>query len=101
MDPGGSYVRPHPVQPLIFAPAGRTIASLPRLGAGDALDVRRVEVLPHGEELDPDRPTVVLVDAALALRSGGPGMLGSLAPYAAFVGLGEEGEQEQIGRAHV
>ena len=94
MDPGGSYVRPHPVQPLIFAPAGRAIASLPRLGAGDALDVRRVEVLPHGEDLDPERPTVVLVDAALAMRSGGPGMLGSLAPYAAFVGIGEEGEQE-------
>lgn len=94
MDPGGSYVRPHPVQPLIFAPAGRAIASLPRLGAGDALDVRRVEVLPHGEDLDPERPTVVLVDAALAIRSGGPGMLGSLAPYAAFVGIGEEGERE-------
>jgi len=82
------------VQPLIFAPAGRAIASLPRLGAGDALDVRRVEVLPHGEELDPERPTVVLVDAALAMRSGGPGMLGSLAPFAAFIGIGEEGEQE-------
>jgi HD-GYP domain-containing protein (c-di-GMP phosphodiesterase class II) len=82
------------VQPLILAPAGRAIASLPRLGAGDALDVRRVEVLPHGEDLDPERPTVVLVDEALAMRSGGPGMLGSLAPFAAFIGIGEEGEQE-------
>jgi HD-GYP domain-containing protein (c-di-GMP phosphodiesterase class II) len=82
------------VQPLIFAPAGRAIASLPQLGTGDALDVRRVEVLPHGEDLDPERPTVVLVDAALAMRSGGPGMLGSLASYAAFVGIGETDERE-------
>lgn len=46
------------------------------------------------EALDPERPTVVLVDAGLAERSGGPGMLGALAPFVAFVGLGEPGERE-------
>ena len=82
------------MQPLIFAPTGRTIAALPTLGAGDALDVRRVDRLPDGESLDPERPTVVLLDAGLAERSGGPGMLGGLAPHVAFVGLGEPGESE-------
>jgi len=82
------------VQPLILAPVGRTIAALPLLGTGDALDVRRVTVLPHEGELDPERPTVVLVDAALADRSGGVTKLGSLAPFAAFIGLGEAGERE-------
>ncbi len=46
------------------------------------------------EALDPERPTVVLVDAATAERSGGPGALGALAPFVAFVGLGEPGERE-------
>ncbi len=82
------------MQPLIFAPAGRTIAALPSLGAGDAMDVRRVQRLPGPDELDPERPTVVLVDAALAATSGGPGMLGALTPFVSFVGLGEAGERE-------
>ena len=82
------------MQPLILTPAGRAIAALPRLGAGDALDVQRVTILPHGEDLDPERPTVVLVDAALADRSGGPAVLGSLAQFAAFIGIGDTGEQE-------
>lgn len=64
------------------------------LGAGEAFDVQRVERLPAMDALDPERPTVVLVDAALADRSGGPGALGALAPFVAFVGLGEPGERE-------
>lgn len=94
MDPGGSYVRSHSVKPLVFAPTGRVIAALPNLGAGDALDVRRVDVLPPADAFDPERPTVVLVDRALAERSGGPGMLGTLASFAAFIGLGEAGETD-------
>ena len=80
------------MQPLVFAPAGRALAAFPALGSGTALDVRRVEALPAAEALDPERPTVVLLDAALAERSGGPGALGALAAYVAFVGIGEEGE---------
>ncbi|MBP7550434.1 MAG: GAF domain-containing protein, partial [Gemmatimonadaceae bacterium] len=80
------------MQPLVFAPAGRALAAFPALGSGNALDVRRVEALPAAEALDPERPTVVLLDATLAERSGGPGALGALAAYVAFVGLGEEGE---------
>ena len=82
------------MQPLILTPLGRAIAALPHLGAGDALAVHRVRVLPRGEDLDPERPTVAFVDAALAERSGGAGTLGSLAAFVAFIGLGEPGEQE-------
>lgn len=82
------------MQPLIIAAEGRAIAALPTLGAGDALVVQRVERLPDPEALDPERPTVVLLDEALATRSGGPGRLGALASVVAFVGLGEAGETE-------
>ncbi|MDH5234322.1 MAG: GAF domain-containing protein [Gemmatimonadota bacterium] len=82
------------MQPLIIAPEGRVIAALPTLGAGDALAVERVARLPEPEALDPERPTVVLLDEALAGRSGGPGVLGTLASVVAFIGLGEPGETE-------
>ena len=82
------------MQPVIFAPAGRAIPALPSLGAGDAFDVRRVARLPDEDAIDHERPTVVLLDAALLAASGGPGMVASLAPFVAFVGLGEAGEHE-------
>ena len=82
------------MQPLIFAPAGRALATIPQLGRGDALDVRRVEHLPSVDELDPERPTVIVLDTALARRSRGSAALGSLATYVAFIGLGEAGETE-------
>jgi HD-GYP domain-containing protein (c-di-GMP phosphodiesterase class II) len=82
------------VQPLVLAPAGRALAPFPALGSGNALDVRRVDRLPEAEELDPERPTVVLLDEELASRSGGPAALGALAPYVAFVGIGASGETE-------
>ncbi len=68
------------------------IAALPTLGAGDALAVQRVERLPDVESLEPERPTVVLLDEGLAERSGGTGALGALASSVAFIGLGEPGE---------
>ena len=82
------------MRPLIIAPEGRAIAALPTLGVGDALVVQRVSRLPEAESLDPERPTVVLLDEALAHRSGGTGALGGLASVVAFVGLGEAGETE-------
>jgi len=82
------------VQPLIIVPAGRVIAGLPTLGVGDAFAVQRVEQLPAMETLDPERPTVVLIDVALAERSGGVAALGALAPFVAFIGLGEAGERD-------
>jgi HD-GYP domain-containing protein (c-di-GMP phosphodiesterase class II) len=80
------------VQPLILAPAGRAIAAMPMLGNGNALDVRRVERLPVIDELDPERPTVVLLDTTLAKASGGGVGLAMLATYASFIGLGDPGE---------
>ena len=66
----------------------------PTLGSGDALDVRRVAALPPLEALDPERPTVVLLDDAFATATGGPAALGALAPYVAFIGVGAPGEVE-------
>lgn len=64
------------------------------LGVADALDVRRVAALPTLEGIDPERPTVILLDTSLANRSGGGVGLGALAPHVAFVGLGDAGESE-------
>ncbi len=88
------------MKPLVLAPVGRAIASLAQLRAGDAFDVHRVELLPTSEMLDPERPTVILVDRALVERSGGPDLLGTLAPFAALIGLGEPGEPEPSALMH-
>ncbi len=64
------------------------------LGAADALDVRRVDAIPGLEEINPERPTVVLLDTRVANRSGGGIGLAPLAPHVAFVGLGDEGEAD-------
>lgn len=64
------------------------------LGAADALDVRRVDAIPGLEEINPERPTVVLIDTRVANRSGGGIGLAPLAPHVAFVGLGDEGEAD-------
>ncbi len=82
------------MQPVIYAPAGRAIPAFPSLGVGDAFDVRRVARLPDEEGIDHERPTVVLLDAALLAASGGPGAVAALAPSVAFVGLGDAGERE-------
>ena len=64
------------------------------LGSGSALDVRRVERLPTVDDIDPDRPTVIVLDAALAVRSGGAVALAALASCVAFVGIGDGDETD-------
>lgn len=79
------------MQPLVLVPEGRSIASLPTLGADErALDVRRVHRLPTATELPDDRPVVVFVTEAFA--HGSAAHLAPLAERAALVGLGEPGE---------
>ena len=63
------------------------------LGSADTLEVRRVDALPTPTELDPARPTVILLDRRLVESAGdGPRIIAELAGIAAIVGLGEPGE---------
>ena len=59
------------MKPLLIAPAGRVLGSVPLGRRGDDLEVRRVPVLPTAAAIDTVRPTVVLVDHALLRALGG------------------------------
>ncbi len=83
------------MQPLVLVPEGRSIPSLPTLGADSAIEVRRVQALPLASELTDERPIVAFVDAALA--HGHAAHLAPLAERAALVGLGEPGEAAPSG----
>lgn len=76
--------------PLVLLPEGRTLPSLPTLGADPGLEVRRVATLRTVTDLPADRPVVAFVDAALA--EGHTAHLALLAERAALVGLGEPGD---------
>src|ERR1051325_744083 len=79
-------------RPLLIAPAGRVARGLP-LGDADTLAVPRVERLPSPSELDPARPTVVVVDRKLVVDGGDNGRrIAELAGIAALIGLGDPGE---------
>ncbi|HVY64366.1 MAG TPA: GAF domain-containing protein, partial [Gammaproteobacteria bacterium] len=70
---------------------GRAMAALDGL----AVEVRRVPLLPAVAALDPERPTVVILDRTLAESTGDDrGAIEALAGVAALVGLGEPGAAE-------
>jgi len=83
------------MKPLILISVGRAVPALDDLAGRGDVEVRRVPVLPSLAELDAERPTVVLLDRALAK---GPldahPALAPLAAQAAIVGLGDPGEGE-------
>ena len=63
------------------------------LGDADTLEVHRVDALPAPAELDPARPTVILLDRRLVLTANDDRrVIAELAGIAALVGLGEPGE---------
>jgi HD-GYP domain-containing protein (c-di-GMP phosphodiesterase class II) len=84
--------RPLP-RPLLLSPRGR-LDSVPPLGrtTGD-LELRHVDTLPLAASLDPERPTIVIVDRGL-LSVGTRGDLEALANVAALIGVGARGELE-------
>jgi HD-GYP domain-containing protein (c-di-GMP phosphodiesterase class II) len=79
------------VQPLVLTSVGRAIPALDGL----AVEVRRVPLLPAVATLDPERPTVVWLDRALADSVGDDRHgIEALAAVAALVGVGGPGEAE-------
>ncbi len=83
------------MKPLLITAVGRTITSAPLGRREDDIEVRRVPVLPTPGALDPERPTVILLDRTLLHSIGDDRQqLVSLAGLAALVGHGEPGEDE-------
>jgi len=76
-------------------PGGRASRGLPLGDDNGTIEVRRVASLPRAADLDPARPTVVLLDRRL-LGSGDDDRrcVAELAGVAALVGLGDPGEME-------
>jgi len=74
---------------------GRAISSAPLGRREDDVEVRRVPALPTPATLDPERPTVIVLDRPL-LHSAGDDQerLRELAARVALVGLGDAGEDE-------
>jgi HD-GYP domain-containing protein (c-di-GMP phosphodiesterase class II) len=83
------------VRPLLITATGRAIASAPLGRREDDVEVRRVPALPTPATLDPERPTVIVLDRCLLDSAGGDqARLRSLARHVAMVGLGDAGEDE-------
>jgi HD-GYP domain-containing protein (c-di-GMP phosphodiesterase class II) len=82
-------------KPLLIAAVGRTISSAPLGRREDDVELRRVPALPTAASLDPERPTVIVLDRALIASAGDDvERLRELAKRAALVGLGDPGEAE-------
>ena len=83
------------MKPLILCSIGRAVTALDALTSREAVEIRRIPLLPAVASLDAERPTVVLVDRALVLSTAGDlGALNALAAQAALLGVGEPGETE-------
>ena len=83
------------MKPLVLTSIGRALPALDALTATDGVEVKRVPLLPAASALDAERPTVVLLDRALAQSTGEErALFAQLAEQAALVGLGERGETE-------
>jgi hypothetical protein len=86
---------PPPAKPLILLAHGRVVGTAPLGRSQEGVELRRVLGLPRAAALDPDRPTVILLDRALLAGAGaGREQLAELARVAAIVGLGNPGESE-------
>ncbi|HEX4682346.1 MAG TPA: HD domain-containing phosphohydrolase [Gemmatimonadaceae bacterium] len=83
------------MKPLLIVALGRTVSDAPLGRRGDDIEVRQVPVLPSPHTLDPERPTVILLDRALlGAAAGDAATIGDLARRAAIVGFGDSGEVE-------
>jgi hypothetical protein len=78
-------------RPVLITSAQRTIPSLPLTRREDDLELRKVPALPPINSIDPDRPTVVVIDDALLMGVDEP-MIEQLSKRAALVGIADNHE---------
>ncbi|MFN2564837.1 MAG: HD domain-containing phosphohydrolase [Gemmatimonadaceae bacterium] len=82
-------------KPLILLAHGRVVGNAPLGQSDDGAELRRVLGLPRAAALDPERPTVILLDRTLLAGAGaGRAQLAELARVAAIIGVGDPGQTE-------
>ncbi|HET7456918.1 MAG TPA: HD domain-containing phosphohydrolase [Gemmatimonadaceae bacterium] len=88
-------VRPAPLlRPLLLVRQGRVVPQ-PVMALADGVEIRRVPALPEVADVDPLRPTVVLLDRAVLMRLAAPRVqLTALAAVASLVVVGDPGDRE-------
>jgi HD-GYP domain-containing protein (c-di-GMP phosphodiesterase class II) len=79
------------VRALLITSAARKIPALPISRRQDDLELRKVTALPQVQSLDPERPTVVVLDHTL-LVGVDEATIEALSRRAALVGIGDSGE---------
>jgi len=83
------------LKPLLIAAVGRALAAVPFGRREDDIELRRVPALPVASTLDPERPTVVLLDRGLLHSIGADrDRLTDIGRVAAIVGIGDDGDVE-------
>ena len=83
------------MKPLLIAAAGRALTSAPLGRREDDIEVRRVPAFPTTSALDPERPTVILLDRTLLHSIGDDrSRLADVAKVAALVGYGDPDDRE-------
>ncbi|MDQ3995819.1 MAG: hypothetical protein M3303_02240, partial [Gemmatimonadota bacterium] len=58
------------MKPLVLLAHGRVVGSAPLGRSDNGVELRRVLGLPRAYALDPDRPTVILLDRSLLAGAG-------------------------------
>jgi len=87
-------------RPLVVASRG-WLTTRPGLAAGFDVEVRGVRELPSATDLDPCRPTVLLLDASLTAGPHAADRLPALAEIAALVAVAEPGEPDPSPGPHM
>ena len=81
------------VKPLLFLPLGRVLGDAPLGATPGEIEITRGNTLPDPADLDPQRPTVVVLDARLAAEAVRlPEQFAAVREVAALVGVGAAGE---------
>ena len=82
-------------KPLLIVAIGRALTALPLVCREGMIEVRRVPVFPTAAALDPERPTVIVLDRILLDSIGEDAQrVTDVADQVALVGLGDPGEGE-------
>src|SRR4051812_5941354 len=79
-------------RPLLVTSSGRAIESLPFTRREDDLELRKLAALPLPESVDPDRPTVIVLDRALLAKGISAETVDALSKRAALLGVGDAGQ---------
>ncbi|MBI2796869.1 MAG: GAF domain-containing protein [Gemmatimonadetes bacterium] len=81
------------MKPLLLLPLGRVLGDAPIGASPGEVEVTRGNALPHPEEIEAERPAVLVLDAALAAQAlSTPDLFARLRELVTFVGLGGAGE---------